>query len=301
MSLLYLCCYFPLIQFYADRSSVLLIWYLGVYRDSPTPTLSLLVTEIKAHFHSSLTFTVMLNFTGQQIRMWKIPGDRVSQRNSFLYSHRCIFAVRQCSLSIWSRLSLVGSSYTGLSWAALCPYLTLADIFSPQCWHKFLPTKQFKGACDKRYLCRRANILHMALSFTWEVKAAGKYSGCGCSFWDIYHIFTSYCCKYYQYKTLDTLQTLQWRWKTTLFSFAALILFFFLPNISHFSYNSLNWPSLSTVQAGKPQMILTWKINRWEIHVPTKQLNPEPHKLMLRDPENICCSVWCPWFILSNK
>lgn len=101
----------------------------------------------------------MLNFTGQWIRMWKIPGDRVSQRNSFLYSHWCIFAARQCSLSIRGCVSLVGSSYTGLSWAALCPYLTLADIFSPQCWHKFLPTKQFKRACDKWYPSKRANIL----------------------------------------------------------------------------------------------------------------------------------------------
>lgn len=125
-------------------------------------------SDIKTDHHISITFTVMLNFTGQQIRMWKIPGDRVSQRNSFLYSHWCIFAVRQCSLSIQSCVSLVGSSYTGLSWAALCPYLTLADIFSSVCWHKFLPTKQFKWACDKWYLGMSANILCSPVSCSFH-------------------------------------------------------------------------------------------------------------------------------------
>lgn len=100
----------------------------------------------------------------------KIPGDRVSQRNSFLYSHWCIFCCETMSESIDS--GLAGSSYTGLSWAAPCPYLTLLDIFSPQCWHKFLPTKQFKWACDKRYFAKRANILCRPVSGSFHGRTA---------------------------------------------------------------------------------------------------------------------------------
>lgn len=75
--------------------------------------------------------------------------------------------------SIWFRtcVCLSGSYYTGLSWAATCPYLTLLDIFSSLCcWHKILPAKQFRWTCDKRYLTKRPNIPSGALSCTFSNK-----------------------------------------------------------------------------------------------------------------------------------
>lgn len=58
----------------------------------------------------------MLNFTGQQIRMWKkfLAIECHREIVSFIVTD-VFFAARQCSLSVQSRVLLLGSSYTGLS------------------------------------------------------------------------------------------------------------------------------------------------------------------------------------------